>query len=253
MTPPRSALKLRDLLFPLGAIATGVALIPLGPRIFFAVSGFLQALPLPSLVWEAALGFANPFTALAIAILIGGFDSRRRILVAYLLVASLTATLLTTTIKELSGRRRPEWSIAMNEAREKAMRELAAECPTKYIPVERRDIWCGPRPDRLWFSVKDASFPSGHTSAAFVLAAFLSLCYPRFKPLWLFIAALSAAARVKSGHHYVEDVLVAAGLTWGLSQWIYTLKWPGGAALRIKRCFSGRPWFKAQDSHGLHA
>lgn len=239
MIPPRSPLALHDVVFPILAVAIGLALIPFGPKLFFAVSGGLKALPIPSIVWQMALGVANPLTLFGVAFLICAFDSRRRILVVYLLLASLAATFFTTTVKELTGRRRPEWSVAMNEAREKDMRELAAKYPSKYIPVERRDIWCGPRLDRLWFSVKDASFPSGHTTAAFVLAAFLSLCYPRLIGFWLFVAGLSAAARVKSGHHYVEDVLVAAGTTWLICQWVYSWRWPGEWILRLRDCFRG--------------
>lgn len=248
MIPPRSAPRLREVIFPLLAIALGLVLIPFGPKLFFTVSDSIKALLLPPLVWQLALSFANPLTAFGAAILIGVGDSRRRILVVYFVLASLAATLFTTTVKELTGRRRPEWSVAMNERREKDMRELAAEHPTKYIPVERRDIWCGPRLDRLWFSAKDASFPSGHTTAAFALAAFLSLCYPRLIGLWLFVAVLSAAARVKSGHHYVEDVLVAAGTTWLISQWVYSWRWPGDWVLRVRDCFRGTPPVAAQDS-----
>jgi membrane-associated phospholipid phosphatase len=238
--PPRQRLQLRETIVPLLLIIVGTALIPVGPQLFWVVSPFLQHLPLPTFVWRFALLFAHPAALLIAAALVWALRPQQRSLIIYIFLAALLATLCTSTIKELTGRRRPEWSIAMDKEREKSLQELAAKHPDKYIPIERRDIWAGPRRDRLWFSVKDASFPSGHTTAAFSLAAALALFFPRGRWLWLLCASLSAAARVKSQHHYVEDVLVAAGLTWLICQWVYSWRWPVRLTSHLKRCFFPR-------------
>jgi membrane-associated phospholipid phosphatase len=60
--------------------------------------------------------------------------------------------------------------------------------------------------------IKDASFPSGHTSTAFALATSLSLKYPK----WYVIAPSFAFAgtvgysRMELGAHYPSDVLAGA-------------------------------------------
>ncbi len=58
------------------------------------------------------------------------------------------------------------------------------------------------------------SFPSGHTSSAFVIATSLSLSYPK----WYVVApsmtwaGLMGVARVWHGVHYPSDVLIGAGI-----------------------------------------
>ena len=69
------------------------------------------------------------------------------------------------------------------------------------------------------------SFPSGHTSTAFVLATSLSLSYPE----WYVIAPAAAwaatmgVARVWLGVHYPSDVLVGAGVGVGAAVAVHVL------------------------------
>ncbi|MGQ9697463.1 MAG: phosphatase PAP2 family protein [Armatimonadota bacterium] len=59
------------------------------------------------------------------------------------------------------------------------------------------------------------SFPSGHATAAFAIAGAVGHCYPDAKG-WLYLgAALVGLSRIKSGFHYPSDVFVGAGI--GLS------------------------------------
>lgn len=59
------------------------------------------------------------------------------------------------------------------------------------------------------------SFPSGHAAAAFAIAGAVGHCYPDMKG-WLYLgAALVGLSRVVSGFHYPSDVFVGAGI--GLS------------------------------------
>lgn len=61
-------------------------------------------------------------------------------------------------------------------------------------------------------NIKDASFPSGHTSTAFALATSLSLEYPKWyviAPSFVF-AGTVGYSRMELGAHYPSDVLIGA-------------------------------------------
>ena len=58
--------------------------------------------------------------------------------------------------------------------------------------------------------VGNPSFPSGHTTAAFALAAVLSVAWPRGRWLWWGLAAGVAGSRVYLGLHYPSDCLAGA-------------------------------------------
>ncbi|MGC8740957.1 MAG: phosphatase PAP2 family protein [Candidatus Sumerlaeaceae bacterium] len=244
--PPRPRLRYPDLILPLLVIALGITLIPWGAQIFLQLQPILERLPIKHL-WAIGLQFANPFMGVLVALAILFLDAKKRYLVAYLIVGMLMAGAVNSTIKELTGRRRPEWSVAMNAERERDMRELAAKQPHRYLPVERRDIWSGLRSDRLWFTDKNASFPSGHAAAAFGLAAFLCLAYPQARVLWVFLAVLAALVRVKSAHHYLEDVMVGGALAWIVAQWTYTWRWPGLLSQKIAKLLGCGPGARIED------
>lgn len=58
--------------------------------------------------------------------------------------------------------------------------------------------------------VGNPSFPSGHTTAAFALAAVLSLGWPRQRWWWWALAAGVAVSRMYLGLHYPSDCLAGA-------------------------------------------
>lgn len=58
--------------------------------------------------------------------------------------------------------------------------------------------------------LSDYSFPSGHTTASFAIAAVLSARWPGLAPVFLPAAALVGVSRTYLGHHYPSDVLAGA-------------------------------------------
>ena len=63
-------------------------------------------------------------------------------------------------------------------------------------------------------AVEYDSFPSGHTTAAFLLAFLVSLYYPKFRPVIIVIALAGAVSRVIVGRHFPSDVVAGIGLAW---------------------------------------
>jgi membrane-associated phospholipid phosphatase len=60
-------------------------------------------------------------------------------------------------------------------------------------------------------SQADLSFPSGHACIAFATATALTLCLPRWAPIFFLVALAVAAERVLEGVHYLSDVVAGAG------------------------------------------
>ncbi len=65
------------------------------------------------------------------------------------------------------------------------------------------------------------SFPSGHTSAAFMMATLLSYYFPMFMALLYFWATLVGCSRVVLGVHFPTDILV--GVLLGISVALFSL------------------------------
>jgi undecaprenyl-diphosphatase len=58
------------------------------------------------------------------------------------------------------------------------------------------------------------SFPSGHATTAFAVAAALTRAAPARRPLWLALAAIVGAARVLLNAHFLSDVIGGALVGW---------------------------------------
>ena len=64
---------------------------------------------------------------------------------------------------------------------------------------------------------KSDSFPSGHASTAFAIAAVQAKLHPDEAPYWYGAAGLVAVSRIKLRRHHVQDVLVGAALGYGIA------------------------------------
>ncbi len=62
------------------------------------------------------------------------------------------------------------------------------------------------------------SFPSGHATAAFAVAAMESQWHPRQALLWYGAAALIGDSRLRLHRHYLQDVLAGAALGYGVTR-----------------------------------
>lgn len=65
------------------------------------------------------------------------------------------------------------------------------------------------------------SFPSGHSATAFSLFVALSLLHPKYKTVFILLAALVALSRVVLVHHYLSDVLVGSAIGAMTAYWMY--------------------------------
>lgn len=148
-------------------------------------------------------------------------------------------------------------SLVTRERLQRALGELAALCGFVFLGVGfpglvsallKRIIGRG-RPETLevdgaltfhwlsWWDYDYQSFPSGHATTSFALAAVVTLLWPRaFWPAMLF-AALIALSRIVTGQHYPTDI--TAGAVLGLL-----------GAFAVRWLFASRGWLFAQNPDG---
>lgn len=74
--------------------------------------------------------------------------------------------------------------------------------PRPYDAIKNANILCRP--------LKDFSFPSGHTTAAFALAISWSINFVYIAPFLYITATLVGLSRVYLGMHYPSDILIGA-------------------------------------------
>ncbi|MGA9858520.1 MAG: phosphatase PAP2 family protein [Solirubrobacteraceae bacterium] len=152
-----------------------------------AVYSAVAQTPTPSL--DQVLGrlshaadYSRLSIAAALVLSITGGSRGRAAAASGLLSVAVTATLLNLVVKPFVGRRRPERD-------------------TDELP-EARQV-------RMPSS---ASFPSGHTAAAFAFATGVSRVLPQAGFPLRTVAAVVAYSRVHTGVHYPGDVLAGAAL-----------------------------------------
>jgi len=141
------------------------------------------------LLWVAAKWFGEPWMTPIAAVLIAAFHRRRRLLAGAAVLGPALAGALGWLIRTLDGRYRPTHTDGANHW----------------------EIFRG------FHNGTDLSFPSGHATAAFAAAAALSYVFPRGRPLFLAIAALTAMSRVVQEAHFWSDTLFGAALGWTIA------------------------------------
>jgi undecaprenyl-diphosphatase len=131
---------------------------------------------------RAGDGWLWYLTGLSI-LLVGGAE--RLTAVASAGSAALVGVGIFTSLKKLSGRKRPC--------------EIEPHCWATLLP-----------PDQF-------SFPSGHTITAFAVAIAFGEFYPALLPALLVCALVIATSRILLGMHFLSDVVVGALLGAGLA------------------------------------
>jgi membrane-associated phospholipid phosphatase len=110
-------------------------------------------------------------------------DPARRRKIPYIVAAIILSFLAVQGLKIVTGRTRPEVATAVLQ-------------------------FTGPGGGV--FNDRKGSFPSGHTAAAFTLAAALAFTYPRGRWLFFILAAGCGLARVAEARHFPTDCYVGA-------------------------------------------
>jgi membrane-associated phospholipid phosphatase len=99
---------------------------------------------------------------------------------------------------------------------EYALRTADALATSALLAEVLKPIFKERRPDG---STDSYSFPSGHATAAFSVAAMESHFHPKEWPLWYLGAALIAQSRVELNRHYPRDVIAGGALGVGTAAW----------------------------------
>ncbi|MEI8233474.1 MAG: phosphatase PAP2 family protein [Verrucomicrobiota bacterium] len=179
--------------------------------------------------WMAVLScfdFWKPLLALALAgtAVWGGFKARALLLVL-LVTVGLTDGVVVNGLKHWANRPRP------HQVEEARVVDLAKTKPRLLAVAKPVVVWISkPLPG----PIAGRSFPSGHTSDNFAVAAVLALFYRRRGWLYFLVAAAIGYSRIYTGAHWPSDVLASAFLGTGLGVLGFT------AAEGAWRCWGGR-------------
>ena len=221
--------RLRSIRWALAAGALALALLPFADHTYNRIYNFLCSLPLDEF-FSTTAQYACPTTIVTLVFCIFLLDAPKRKYVPYLLAALLFGWIGHETIKQVSGRARPERSVRINdEGSRKILRDAQKYIlshPETPMHIEPRDQWLFMKPGRPWFNSLFSSFPSGHSNAIFCVAAFLTVIYSRGRILWFVLAAGCAFARVRYRRHFPEDVLFGGAMGWVVAQWVFSWRWP---------------------------
>lgn len=147
------------------------------------------------LFWVYMRQMGETWVTVFLAALVAFYNRRgwkAAVLVA--MVTTLTG-LASTLIRLTAGRMRPMGSLS------------------ELVRNDADNIWIL---FRGFYTLKDLSFPSGHATLAFALAAVMSYLSPPTRWFWLGWAILCAWSRVVMQAHYYADITAGAAVGWGV-------------------------------------
>lgn len=161
--------------------------------------------------------FGQLVPIVAISAAVWRLDRRhgRKVMVRILLAAVL-ASLACEACKAAVGRHRPRWF------REQTWSQT-------WI-----DAGVHPR------SGKEQSFFSGHTSAAFAMAAVVGMCYPPVAPVVGAVAMGCGASRIAVQQHWTSDVYIGAVMGMAVGWWFVPNGMRKGLTLRRVSSLEGQ-------------
>jgi len=138
------------------------------------------------------------------ALFFGGFKARA--FMVCLLLSLLIGELFTSALKSAIDRRRPK------QVQDVRMVELQKARPKFMTLFKKPTIRFSGQPDR---NRSGPSFPSGHVTNNAIIAAYLTLFYPRRGWLYWIVAAAVGYSRIYLGAHWPSDVIATLFLATG--------------------------------------
>lgn len=208
-------------------VLTGLALLPLGLEVHRTVQPLLERLPLNDF-WNTVRQFAATTGVLIVFFSLGLLltGHRRRVVLLTLFAALTAGAACNEPIKRIAGRMRPEFSASLDAKSQRGFdRKVAERYAGSGLRADGSMQWLINRgTNRPWFFDAYASFPSGHSCAAAVLAVVLAAAFPRGRWLWLVLGVGCALSRIRHDRHFLEDCLVGFALGWmaahGVVHWM---------------------------------
>jgi membrane-associated phospholipid phosphatase len=138
-------------------------------------------------VWEVVTEYGDSLYILVFALglmLLYRFSNYLFYVGFYLFTSVIFSAFVTNILKYTIGRSRPIY--------------LLEQETDQFLPFVNDDIY------------RYNSLPSGHTTTAFAFSVALAIMMPKFRYLFLGLAALAGLSRIALQKHYLSDVLVGA-------------------------------------------
>ncbi|MFI4873477.1 MAG: phosphatase PAP2 family protein [Phycisphaerales bacterium JB061] len=145
--------------------------------------------------------FGGPTSIVLVAYLMFRLDASKRRRIWDLLMTMAATAAVSTCLKVLIGRIRPRFNIGE---------------PYVFLgPFRSHHTSVSEAPLHSWNLLTPGasqlqSMPSSHTSAAFAIATFIAIVYPRVRVLVYVLAVIVGISRVLHGAHWPTDVLAGA-------------------------------------------
>jgi len=213
-------------LWPAGVAVVLAALASLDPLTTweFVYQSILRKIPGDEF-FSTSKQFVGATMLLTLTVIIGVYAPPVRRWLPMMVLGILLSSIATETFKQTFARARPPYGSRMDTDQIEWIYDYMKDNPEIALPMHRGDHWLGFRENRPYFESNYASYPSGHASSAFALAAFFCAAFPRLKWFWLLLAFGTAVARIRYRRHYPEDTLAGGALGWVIAQWVFSRNW----------------------------